>query len=480
MWSMSAAARVSSPGGFAAPNEKAGSGDPAYRCHCWARRAEDGAACPVCGLPASAARRKIPSAQSLPLAGYRRPILVFATLALNLVLAFSMPAQPLPRIELRPVFPELKAELPVGMAEAPDGSERFFVLEQDGRIIIVRKGTDGGNPKEFLNIVDRKPHVNLEEGLLGIAFHPGFNTNGLFYLYYSQQDPRRSVLSEFKVSAQDPDKADLQSERRVLVVPQPFENHKAGQIGFGPDGYFYVALGDGGRGGDPFNNAQNTASLLGKILRIDLNSRLTVTNAGVREELGYSIPADNPFYGEPELYEYSVRKEIWAYGLRNPWRFSFDRKTGELWACDVGQDTWEEINLIVKGGNYGWCVKEGAHHFKPGPEGARYIDPVIEYPHNPKLLPQARFPDHGIGMCVIGGFVYRGKKYPALEGVYLYADYVLGTFWGFRYRDGRVAEHGTLLKQPKNITTFAQDLEGELYALAYDGHIFAITVPDQP
>jgi len=408
---------------------------------------------------------------------HRALLQILALLALWAGLAS---AQPLPKIELRPVFPVLKAELPVGMVEAPDGSGRFFLLEQDGRILILRKGSDGKEPKVFLDIVDRQPHVNLEEGLLGLAFHPGFATNGLCYIYYCQQNPRRSVVSEFHVSAGNPDLADLKSERNILVVPQPFENHKAGQLAFGPDGYFYVALGDGGRGNDPFNNAQNTASILGKILRIDINSRSTVTDAGVRKTLAYGIPADNPFVGEPDLYEYSVRKEIWAYGFRNPWRFSFDRQTGDLWAGDVGQDTWEEVDLVVKGGNYGWCVKEGSHHFKPGPEGARYIDPVIEYPHDAKLLPQSSFPDHGHGACVIGGFVYRGKKFPSLQGVYLYADYVLGTFWGFRYRDGQLHEHGILLKQPKNIASFAQDLDGELYALAYDGHIYSITVPDNP
>jgi glucose/arabinose dehydrogenase len=284
-------------------------------------------------------------------------------------------------------------------------------------------------------------------------------------------------LSELK-TPDDRARADLKSERVLLEVPQPFSNHKAGQLAFGPDGFLYVALGDGGGGNDPMNNGQNTAMLLGKILRIDVNGRTTLHVANTETNLPYAIPADNPFSHEEDLYEHSVRKEIWALGLRNPWRFSFDPETGDLWCADVGQDKWEEINLIMKGGNYGWCVREGTHHFKPGPEGAHYIDPVMEYPHNPSLTNEAKFPDHSIGMCVIGGYVYRGKKFPALRGVYIYGDYVLGTIWGFRYRDGKVVEHSTLLKQPKNITSFAQDADGELYALTFDGKIFSIEVPD--
>jgi glucose/arabinose dehydrogenase len=388
-------------------------------------------------------------------------------------------AQPLPKIALRPLFPALTLQLPVGMAEAPDGTGRFFIIEQEGRILSVRKKSAGDDAVEILNLAERQPHVDLEEGLLGLAFHPRFRTNGLFYIYYTQQQPRRSVLSEFKVTNGSPQRAELASERIVMEVPQPFEKHKAGQISFGPDGYLYVGLGDGGRGNDPFNNGQNTAVLLGKILRIDVDGRSTATFAGVKTNLPYGIPPDNPFVQEPDLYEYAVRKEIWAYGFRNPWRFSWDRETGAMWAGDVGQDKWEEINLVVKGGNYGWCVREGAHRFKPGPEGARYQEPIIEYPHDPKLLPEALFPEHGIGMCVIGGYVYRGKKYPALQGVFLYADYVLGTFWGFRYQDGRVTERATLLEQPKNISSLAEDLDGELYALGYAGTIYAIAIADE-
>lgn len=381
-------------------------------------------------------------------------------------------AQPLPKLALRPTFPAAKLQLPVGMEESPDGSGRFFILEQDGRIVAVTNGTDGSAVREFLNITNRQPHLKVEDGLLGLAFHPGFRSNGLFYIHYTQRNPLRSVISEWRAPGLG--SADPGSERKVLEVPQPFEEHKGGQMRFGRDGMLYLALGDGGRGNDPFNHAQNTASLLGKILRIDVDRRSTVTNAGVCVTLGYAIPTDNPFSAEPEFYEYGVRKEIWAYGLRNPWRFSWDRQTGEMWAGDVGQDKWEEVDLIVKGGNYGWCVREGAHHFKPGAEGARYREPVMEYPHDPKLLAQTRFPDMGIGMCVIGGFVYRGKQYPALQGVCIYADYVLGTFWGFRWKNGQVAEHAVLLRQPKNITSLAEDHDGELYAVAYEGRIYGL------
>ncbi len=385
-------------------------------------------------------------------------------------------AQLLPIIGLDESFPGVTFKQPVRMEEAPDETGRFFVAEQDGRIMMIRNGAP--EAAEMLNIENRKPHASLEEGLLGLAFHPRFKSNQLFYICYTQADPRRTVISEFKMSADNPDRADMKSERVVLEVPQPFENHKAGQVSFGPDGFLYIGLGDGGRGNDPFNNAQNTAVLLGKILRIDVNTRSTNHSQGRSEVLQYGIPGDNPFAAEPELYEYGVRKEIWAYGFRNPWRFSWDRETGEMWAGDVGQDKWEEVNLVVKGGNYGWCVREGAHHFKPGPDGARYIDPVMEYPHDPKLLAQSAFPDHGIGCCVIGGYAYRGKKYPPLQGVYLYADYVLGTIWGLRSENGKITSSGTLLEQPKNITSFAEDRQGELYTLTYDGHIYSVTVPN--
>lgn len=415
------------------------------------------------------------------------PILLVGLLVLP---HFPAPAQPLPKVQLRPAFPALTLDRPVWMSQAPDGSDRFFVVEQPGRILLVPKGGDGSQVKEFLNIADRGTYVeagaNTGVGLMSIAFHPGFKTNGLFYIFYSQQNsnrtgqfPGRNVISEFKVSSANPDCADLGSERILLEVPEPFRNNQGGQVSFGPDGFLYVALGDGGSNNDPFNSGQNTCTLLSKILRIDVNTRSTTGTGKDRKQLPYGIPADNPWVDEPEMGGVSgARKETYAWGLREVWRYSWDRKTGDLWAGDVGERLWEEVDLIVKGGNYGWCVREGAHHFKPGPSGAQYIDPVIEYPHVPGLLAESKFPRHSIGICVIGGYVYRGKKYPSLDGIYIYGDFVLGTIWGLRYDDGKVTDYGTLLAQPRNITSFAEDADGELYVLSFserhDGHVYAI------
>ena len=429
----------------------------------------------------------------LPLNQYRPlwewPSLIRLIALLSWTVSFSR-AEPLPKIQLQPVFRALALDRPVWMSQAPDGSDRFFIVEQPGRILLVSKRDEGRQPKEFLNIVDRRTYIesgaNTGVGLMSMAFHPGFKTNGLFYVFYSQQNsnagaafPGRSMVSEFKVSANDPERAELGSERILLEVPEPFRNNQGGQVSFGPDGYLYISLGDGGANNDPFNSGQNTSTLLAKILRIDVNSRLTIGSGKNCKVLPYGLPADNPWMSEPDLAGNSgARKETYAWGLRNVWRFSWDRKTGDLWAGDVGEQFWEEVDLIIKGGNYGWCVQEGMHHFKPGPAGAQFVDPVIEYPHKPELLAQSKFPRHGIGICIIGGYVYRGKKYPSLDGIYFYADYVLGTIWGLRYADGKVTDYGTLLAQPKTLTSFAEDCAGELYVLSFsernDGHIFAI------
>ena len=405
-------------------------------------------------------------------------------LAAMFCLGLTVSAQSLPQIKLQPVFPKLTDERPVWMSEAPDGSGRLFVVYQPGKILIVKKGSDGADAKEFFNIEARDPKAGGENecGLLSIAFHPGFATNHLFYVYYNQKNPEGlntqprfpflSIISEFKVSATDPDQADLKSERILLQVPQPFGNHKGGELAFGPDGYLYLGLGDGGAGGDPYNSGQNLSRLLAKMLRIDVSTRTKVGDGDRAHELNYGIPRDNPF-----VTDTNARPEIYAYGLRNPWRYSFDRQTGALWVGDVGQDLWEEVDLVTNGGNYGWSIREGLHRFKDGPAGAKYAEPVMEYPHRPNLQSEAMFLDHSIGLCVIGGYVYRGKEFPALAGLYIYGDYNLGTIWGLRYNSAaqKVTAHGTLLQQPDNIDSFAEDADGEIYALMQDGKIFKIT-----
>jgi glucose/arabinose dehydrogenase len=388
----------------------------------------------------------------------------------------ALSAEPLPALELKVAFPAATFTRPLWMEEAPDGSKRLFVTEQAGRILAVSGNRKSDELTPFLDITERKPQVQNEEGLLAFAFHPQFKTNGLFYIYYTQQSPKREVLSEMRASSSDPNKADLGTERIILEIPHPYWNHNGGTLLFGPDGYLYLSVGDGGLGGDPHNVGQSGHHLLAKILRLDVNSRTG--------KLPYGIPRDNPFVGKDDKGNLKadpfdtkpegLRPEIWAYGLRNVWRMSFDRETGQLWAADVGQDKWEEVDLIVKGGNYGWSVREGFHDFKNQKPQGKLIDPVIEYPHNAGLAAECKFPDHSPGVSITGGYVYRGKKIPALRGVYIYADFIMGTVWGLRYEDGQVTTHGQLIKpNPLHaIASFAEDREGELYALLFDGKIY--------
>jgi quinoprotein glucose dehydrogenase len=304
--------------------------------------------------------------------------------------------------------------------------------------------------KVFLDLTDRvvyKKHEN-EEGLLGMAFHPNYETNGQLIVYYTTKSaPHTSVVSRFRVS-DDPNQATRDSEEEILRIKQPFWNHNGGTVIFGPDGYLYVALGDGGKANDPQNNGQNLQSLLGSILRIDVDRK--------DENRNYGIPADNPFVG----YEDRALPEIWAYGLRNVWRMAFDRDTNLLWAGDVGQDIWEEINIIHRGGNYGWNLREARHNFSPNATGLRadLIEPIFEYHHD-------------IGKSITGGFVYRGSSIPALQGKYLYADYVSGKVWALSYDDqqGQVVGNHLLAEGQMPIMSFGEDEEREAYFLT-DSH----------
>ncbi len=298
---------------------------------------------------------------------------------------------------------------PLLLTHAGDGSGRRFVLEQSGMIHVIDAG--GRRAQLFLDLrqATRPWNKANEEGLLGLAFHPRFAQTGEFFVCYSPvASPKADRVSRFRVSATDPNRADPDSEEVVLEVEQPFPNHNGGSIAFGPDGYLYVGLGDGGSRNDPLDNAQDSTSLLGKVLRLDIDRR--------DEGRGYAVPSDNPFVGRD-----NVCPEIWALGFRNPWQLSFDRQTGQLWLADVGQDLQEEINIVEKGGNYGWRRREGSHPFGNLTDPAPMIDPVWEY-------------DHQVGKSITGGCVVRGGTIAEIEGRYLYGDHVTGRLWALAVR----------------------------------------------
>ncbi len=355
-------------------------------------------------------------------------------------------------VELAVAFPNLSFNRPVDFQAPEDDIDRLFVVEQPGTIRVFENRRDAAEATVFLDIRDRVRDAGNEEGLLGLAFHPAYAENGTFFVDYTASDPRRTVVARYQVDPSDPLRAQKDSEEVVLEVAQPFGNHNAGQIVFGPDGYLYVTLGDGGSGGDPRNNGQDPSTLLGSILRIDVD-------AG-SNGFGYAIPPDNPFVGNANGY----REEIFAYGLRNPWRISFDAATGRLWAADVGQNAYEEIDVIDKGANYGWNVMEGFHCFEPssGCDREGLEEPVAEY-------------GHGQGNSVTGGFVYRGSDVPALAGKYVYADYVSGRIWTLDV-DGSAADGTELFDTSLNISSFGVDREGELYVLAFDGKIYSFAM----
>ncbi|MFX0163535.1 MAG: PQQ-dependent sugar dehydrogenase, partial [Candidatus Hodarchaeota archaeon] len=307
--------------------------------------------------------------------GRRLLKLVFFSLlicgTIGLVLApFQVSAENDFEINLMIAFPNLSFENPVDFQYADDGTNQVFVVGQEGVIWVFNNSASTSVATVFLNITDRV-RTGDEEGLLGLAFHPDFNDTECFYVYYSAADePRRSVIARYNVSLTDPNQADKESELMLLEILQPYSNHNGGQLSFGPnDGYLYIATGDGGSGGDPQGNAQNLTTLLGSILRIDVDNPANGEN--------YSIPVDNPFVGNVEGY----KEEIFAYGFRNPWRFSFDPDTGWLWVGDVGQSEREEIDIVEKGKNYGWNIKEGSSCFNPpsGCNSTGLVDPIWEY-----------------------------------------------------------------------------------------------------
>ncbi len=363
-------------------------------------------------------------------------------------------ASSLSKMRLQSAFPNLSFELMTGIYEPPDGTESLFVLEQRGRIMAFDNRDDVREAGVFLDIRDRVNSTGQEEGLLGLAFSPDYGSSGEFYVYYSAASPRRSIISRFTASDPAAGSADPSSEFKIMEVMQPFANHNGGQMAFGPDKYLYIGLGDGGSAGDPMGNGQNLNALLGKILRIDVNQ----SNNGQP----YSIPSDNPFVGRN-----GARAEIWAYGLRNPWRFSFDPETKDLWVADVGQNALEEIDIIRKGANYGWNKTEGSSCY---PSGSRDCDksgltmPVFEYPRT------------GGNCSITGGMVYRGKELPSLNGAYVYGDYCSGKIWALRYDGNKITEQMEILDSDIRISSFGVDSKGNIYALAHAsrGGIFKI------
>jgi len=369
--------------------------------------------------------------------------------------AFGFPLDaPAPTsLAVTPAFPHLLFARPVFATHCGDGSDRVFVVEQSGRILVFANDRAAASARVFLDIRDRVTASDGELGLLGLAFAPDYAQSGVFYVDYTTANPLRTRVARYRVSP-DPDAADRASEQIVLTVEQPYTNHNGGMLAFGPDGMLYIALGDGGNAGDPLGHAQDLGTLLGSLLRID--------PAGGTQ---YAIPADNPFVGQGP----GARAEIWAYGLRNPWRFSFDRQTGELWLGDVGQGAREEIDVVTRGGNYGWNVYEGDAPF-----------------HNPGNLPPSAFVapihDYGraAGAAVIGGYVYRGTALPELRGDYVFGDYISGRIWSLR-RDGAavVVTHVADIADP---VSFGEDERGELLVVSHGGtlHRLVTAVPSAP
>jgi glucose/arabinose dehydrogenase len=333
---------------------------------------------------------------------------------------------------------------PVQMIPAGDGSGRLFVVEQAGRIRLIDDGEVTAMP--FLDISDRVSCCG-ERGLLGLAFPPGFSSKRYFYVNYTDSGGD-TIVARYRVTG-DPSVADPGSEEMILAIDQPFSNHNGGQLAFGPDGYLYIGTGDGGSGGDPQNNAQDRLSLLGKILRIDVES-------GVDP---YAIPESNPFAGLDD-----AQPEIWALGLRNPWRFSFDGPTGDLFVADVGQSSYEEVHVqsvsSTGGENYGWRILEGSHCYESASCDTAGLElPVFEY-------------DHSLGCSVTGGFVSRAGRWPRLGGVYLFGDYCSGRVWGLRQTGGGW-ESRLLAETGVSIAAFGIDDQGVVYVLDYDGGIVA-------
>ncbi len=387
-----------------------------------------------------------------------------ASTILSIALFLSMQFSPLEasaQYSLQEAFPNLSFISPVDLQYPGDGTDRLFVVEQRGVISVFTNDPDTPSKSTFLDIQDRVDDAGFEEGLLGLAFHPDYENNGYFYVNYTAAGPNRSVISRFEVTG-NPNVADPNSETNLVDFLDPYDNHNGGQVVFGPnDGYLYISTGDGGSFGDPQCRAQNLTQWLGKILRIDVDNPSGGEN--------YGIPADNPFEGNTEGY----LEEIYAYGLRNPWRISFDPATGWLWCGDVGQNTWEEIDIIENGGNYGWAIMEGNHCYAspwgcaPECDATGLTPPIWEY-------------NHSQGISITGGYVYHGSAVPELDGKYIYTDYGSGTVWSLEYDGINPPINTVLLSSSVSFSSFGIDEESELYICGLDGNIYSFVPTADP
>ncbi len=390
----------------------------------------------------------------------------------------SQPAGPaFPKLTTEVAYPNLLFDRPVALAYPDDDGKLLFVAEQRGVILSFPGETNTSDKKEFLDIRSRVYSParggHNEEGLLGLAFHPNYKRNGEFFVYYSVQEGptgRRSLVSRFKVSTDDPRRADPASEQRIwLGPPDPYGNHNGGTIAFGPDGYLYITLGDSGAADDPLTTGQDPRDWFGSILRVDVDHPA--------EGKAYGIPKDNPRLRDPQKFA-AWAPEVYCIGLRNVWKFSFDRATGTLWAGEVGQNLWEMVHIIKNGGNYGWSLREGFHPFRPRQrkDSASPISaPLVEYPHTPNQAGTTRTDS---GKSITGGYVYRGKALPELVGTYIYGDYDSGRIWGLREHEGKALASAELIdvasKPVLHIASFGEDREGEISILGFDGRIYRL------
>jgi glucose/arabinose dehydrogenase len=361
--------------------------------------------------------------------------------------ASAMFGQP---VQLVNAFPNLTFTQPIFLTHSNDGTNRIFVVQKNGLIRVFPNDSTVTSAPTFLNLSSRiiTGSGGDERGLLGLAFHRNYSSNGYFFVDYTQAGNGRSIIARYKVDSLNPNQGDFNSEVRLLQIYQPFTNHNGGILFFGQDGYLYDGKGDGGSAGDPGNRAQNVDSLLGKILRINVDTTIGSQN--------YGIPSTNPFAGG------GGRPEIFAWGMRNPWRMSQDPVTGLIWCGDVGQDVWEEIDLIGNGRNYGWRCYEGNATYSPTGCGniSQYTFPIKVYQHTG-------------GRCSItGGYVYRGSRRPDLVGRYIYADYCTGEIWKLKYEGGVVTEDSLLVTAPTSVLSFGTDQNNELYILGNNGIIY--------